>query len=94
MARTPEPLGNPMSVNVFVDTSHAGEKLNYLSHTGVIIYVNNTPIDRFSKRQNTFEMSTFGANLTAPRIVMKKVKALRTKQRWIIIPIAGPTYML
>ena len=53
-ANTPKPLGKLISVNVFVDTSHAGEKLTYCSHTGVIIYKNNTHIYWFSKRQNTF----------------------------------------
>ena len=52
-ANTPEFLGNPISVNVFVDASHAGENITYLSHTGTLIYVNNTPIDWFYKRQNT-----------------------------------------
>ena len=28
-----QPLGNPMLVNVFVDTSHAGDKLTFMSHT-------------------------------------------------------------
>ena len=68
-----------MSVNVFVDASHAEEKLTYLSHTVIIIYVNNTPIDLFSKRQNTVETSTFCAELIAAYIAMENVKALRTK---------------
>ena len=82
-----------MPVNLFVDASHAGEKLTYHSHTGILIYVNNTPIGWFSKRQNTVEISTFGAELIAARIVMEKVKALRTKFRLLGIPIDGPTYM-
>ena len=52
-----------MAVNVFVDASNIGENLTYLSHIGILIYVNNTPIDWFSKRQNTVETSTFGAEL-------------------------------
>ena len=47
----------------------------------------------FSKRQNTVETSTFGAELIASRIDMEKVKTLRTKFQWIGIPIYGPTYM-
>ena len=57
-----------MAVNVFVDASHIGENLTYLSHIGILIYVNNTPIDWFSKRQNTVENSTFGAELIAVQI--------------------------
>ena len=38
------------------------------------------------------ETSTFGAELIAAQISMEKVKALRTKLRWIVITIDGPTY--
>ena len=37
-ANTPEPLGNLMSVNFFVDARHAGEKLTCRSHT--VIHIN------------------------------------------------------
>ena len=70
---TPEPLKNPMSVNVFADASHAVEKLPYSSHTEILSYVNNTLIYWFSKRQNTIETSTFGAELIAAWISMEKV---------------------
>ena len=43
-ANTPELLGKPMSVNVFLYASHAGEKMTYLSHTGILICVNKTMI--------------------------------------------------
>ena len=49
----PEPLGYPVQVIAFVDASHAGEKLTYWSHTGIIVYMNNSPIEFYSKRQNT-----------------------------------------
>ena len=82
-----------ISVNVFVDASHAGEKLTYCPHTGILVYVNNKLIDWLSERQNAVETSTFGAELIASRIVMEMVKALLTNLRWIGIPIDGPTYM-
>ena len=43
----PVELGKTISVKVFVDASHAGEKLAYCSHTGILIYVNTTPVDWF-----------------------------------------------
>ena len=92
-ANTPEPLGKTMPVNVFVDASHAGEKLAYNSHPEILIYVNKTPIDWFSKRKNMVKTFTFGAEVIAARIAMEKVKALRTNLRWIGIPIDGPIYM-
>ena len=82
-----------MSVNVFVDASHAGEKLTYCSHTGIFVYVNNKPIGWFSNIKNTVKTSAFGAELIAARISMEEVKALRTKLQWLGIPIDGTTYM-
>ena len=76
-SNTPEPLGNMMSVNVFVYASHAGEKLTYRSHTGILVYVNNKPIYWFSKIQSTDKTSTFGAELIVARLSMEKVKSLR-----------------
>ena len=59
-----------MLVNFFVDSGSAGEKLTYRSHTVIIIYVNNTRIDWFSKRKKTVETSTFGAELIVARIAV------------------------
>ena len=55
-ANKPKPLGNLMSVNVSVDSSHSVEKLTICSHTGILIYVNNAPIDWFSKRKTRLKL--------------------------------------
>jgi hypothetical protein len=34
-------------------------------HTGIILYVQNAPIVWYSKRQNTFELATFGSEFIA-----------------------------
>ena len=82
-----------MSVNVFVYASCAVEKLTYCSHTGILIYLNITPIDCFHKRQNTVKTSTFGAELIPARIAIEEVKALIIKLRWLGIPIDGTNYI-
>ena len=63
----------------FVDASHGGEYYTRRSHTGYIIYLNNSPILWFSKKQNTVETSTFGAELVAMQIAMESIRALRIK---------------
>jgi hypothetical protein len=64
----------------FVDANHAGDKITRRSQTGFIIYVNNAPIDWFSKKQNTCESSTFGSEFVAMRIATERIKALRYSQ--------------
>jgi hypothetical protein len=54
----PEPLGNPVVIATYVDANHAGNLANRSSHTGILIYVNNSLIHWYSKRQNTVESSS------------------------------------
>ena len=86
----PEPLGYGVKMSVFVDADHAGDKVTRRSHSGILIYLNNAPIDWYSKKQNTVESSTFGSEFIAMRIACDKVEALRYKLRMFGIPIIGP----
>ena len=92
--RMPEPLGKAVKMTCFVDASHAGDLVTRRSHTGFIIYLNNAPIDWYSKRQNTVETSTFGSELVAMKTGIEKVKALRIKLQLLGIPIEGPSLIL
>ena len=87
----PEPRGHSVTINAFVDADHAGNLVTRKSHTGIIIYVNNSPITWFSKRQSTVESSTFGSEFVAMRICVDMVESLRYKLRMFGIPIDGPT---
>ena len=90
----PEPLGKPVNITCFVDADHAGEKVTRRSQTGFIIYLNNAPIDWYSKKQNTVESSTFGSEFVAMRVAVERLRALRYKLRMFGIPIEGPAAVL
>jgi hypothetical protein len=45
------PHGNMVTISAFVDANHAGNIVTQCSHTGVLIFVQNTPIIWFLKRQ-------------------------------------------
>jgi hypothetical protein len=92
--KMPKPLGNPVKMTCFVDANHAGDKVTRRSQTGFIIFLNNAPIDWFSKKQNTCESSTFGSEFVAMRIAIERIKALRYKLRMFGIPIEGATDVL
>ena len=85
-----EPLGGSVTVWVFVDDNHEGNLENRRSHSGILIYVNNTLINFHSKRQNTFESSSFGSGLVALRIATDMVESLRYKLRTFDINLEGP----
>ena len=79
--RMPEPRGNLIIISAFVDVDHAGNVVTLLSHTGIIIFVQNAPTIWFSKRQNMVEAETFGSEFVAMRICKELIVALRYKLR-------------
>jgi hypothetical protein len=80
-------------MSCFVDADHAGCHATRRSHTGILIYVQNTPIIWYSKRQNTVESSTFGSEFIAMKTAVEQVEALQYKLRMMGIAIDGPTNM-
>jgi hypothetical protein len=83
----PEPKGNSVEMNAFVDASHAANKKTRKSHTGYIIFVNSAPIIWYSKRQNTVEASTFGSEFIALKACIEAITHLRYKLRMFGIPL-------
>jgi len=89
--RAPELLGEPMTMTCFVDADHAGCRETRRSHTGVLIFLQKTPIIWYSKRQNTVESSSFGSEFVAMKTAIEMVEGLRYKLRMMGIPVDGPT---
>ena len=85
----PPPRGKPIQINCFVDSDHAGDRLTRRSQTGILLFCNSAPIIWYSKRQNTCESSTFGAEFVALRIASELIISLRYKLRMFGIPIDG-----
>ena len=88
--KMPRPRGIPVKISCFVDADHAANRITRRSHTGIIIYCQNTPVVWFSKRQNTCESSSFSSELVALRIATEMIAALRYKLRMFGVPIDGP----
>jgi hypothetical protein len=76
---------------MFCDAAHATCLSTRRSTTGIIIFINGSPISWYSKRQNTIETSTFGSEFVALRIALEMNDALRYKLRMMGIPINGPS---
>jgi hypothetical protein len=92
--RMPQPLGNQVNITCFVDANHAGNVVTRCSHTGIIVYLQNTTIIFYSQRQNTtVETSTFGSEFVALRCARDLIVALRYKLRMFGIPIERPVHV-
>ena len=77
----PEALGKYVKMICYVDVNQAGNILIRRSHLGIFIYVNNTPVIWYLKRQDMVETSYFGLEFIALRISTELVEALIYKTR-------------
>jgi hypothetical protein len=73
----PEPLGKAVNISCFVDENHAGDVVTQQLHTGILIFVQNTLILWYSKKQNTVELSAFRSEIVALRIAKDLLFALQ-----------------
>jgi len=63
----PVPRGPSVLMTAFVDADHAGDMLTRRSYSGIVIYLMNTPVVWYCKKQNTVEASTFESEFNAMR---------------------------
>ena len=89
----PKPCGPGFTMRVYVDADHAGDLATRKSRTGFVIFLNQAPIYWSSKRQNSTETSTFGAEFCAMKVATEYVRGLRYKLRMMGIPVHEPAFV-
>lgn len=88
-----QPKGEEATITVYVDADHAHDLVTRRSVTGILLFINNTPIAWTSKRQKTVETSSYGSELVAARIATEMIIEFRYKLRSIGTPVNGPMVM-
>jgi hypothetical protein len=66
----PEPLGNYVTLTHYVNANMMHDVARGRSVTGILHLVNKTHIERYSKKQATVEMATYGSEFVVARICM------------------------
>ena len=89
----PEPLGNAVRTTSYVDANLYHDMVSGRSVTGTIHFLNQTPIDWFSKLQATVETATFGSEYVASRICTEQIIDLRLTLRYLGVPIKSTSVM-
>ena len=89
-----EPKEGKARLTVYVDADHAHDQVTRRSVTGILVFLNKTPIRWISKRQKTVESSTYGSELVAARIATELILELRYSLRMLGVPLDGPALML
>jgi len=79
-----------VELTAFVDSDHAGDTVTRGSRTGIFLFIQNSPIVWFSKKQTSIETSSFGSEFSAMKTAVEMVEGLRYKLRKMGVPIDGP----
>ena len=77
----PSPKSKVIQLTVFKDASHGSDLTTRPSVTEIIIFLGHAPIKFYSKRQNSVETSTYGAELVAFRLAVEQLPDIRNKLR-------------
>ena len=89
----PTPLGNYVTLTHYVDANLMHDIATGRSVTGILHFLNKTPIEWYSKKQATVECATYGSEMLAARTCVEQIMDLRTTLRYMGIPIRAKSYM-
>jgi hypothetical protein len=84
----------PASITCYCDADHTHCLETRRGVTGIILFVNKTPVKWYSKQQNTVEPSTYGSELVAARIASEIIIDFRGRLRLLGIAVTGPSVLL
>ena len=89
----PKPLGKHVQTTNYVDANLHHDLAAGKSVTTVLHFLNQTPIDAYTKRQSTVETSTYGSEFVAARTAVDQIIDIRTTLQYLGVPIRGKSYM-
>ena len=89
----PPPLGKRVTLTHYVDANLFHDALTGCSVTGILHFVNATPIDWYSKKQATVQTATYGSEFVAARTCVEQIIDLRTTLHYLRVPINEKSYM-
>ena len=89
----PTPYGKYVTTTHYVDANLMHCLLTGRSVTGILTFLNKTPIDWFSKKQSTVETATYSSEFVAARIAIERLMDLRLTLRYLGVPIRERDFM-
>ena len=91
--KAPVPKGKMVRTTLFVDANLMHDMVTGRSCTGILKFLNQMPVDWFSKRQNQVETATYGLEFMAVRQAVERIIDLRYTLRSFGVPLDGPAWM-
>ena len=89
----PKPLGKHVQTTHYVDANLHHDLATGKAVTAALHFLNQTPIDAYTKRQSTVETATYGSEFVAARTAVDQIIDIRTTLRYLGVPIRDMSYM-
>jgi hypothetical protein len=89
----PTPKGKRVISTSYVDANLYHDLVTGRSVTGVLHFVNQTPVHWFTKKQATVETATYGSEFVAAKQAVEQIMALRMSLRYLGVEVHGATYL-
>ena len=89
----PKPLGKHVQTTHYVDANLHHDLATVKAVTAALHFLNQTPIDAYTKRQSTVETATYGSEFGAARTAVDQIIDIRTTLRYLGVPIRNKSYM-
>ena len=89
----PKPLGKHVQTTHYVDANLHHDLATGKAVTAVLHFLNQAPIDAYTKRQSTVETATYGSEFVAARTAVDQIIDIRTTLRYLGVPIRDKSYM-
>ena len=89
----PKPLGKHVQTTHYVDANLHHDLATGKAVTAALHFLNQTPIDPYTKRQSTVETATYGSEFVAARTAVDQIIDICTTLRYLGVPIRDKSYM-
>ena len=82
-----------MLTTTFKDANLCHDLATGRAVTGVLHFLNQTPVDWFSKKQETVETATYGLEFATARTAIQQIAALRQALQYLGVPLRESSYL-
>ena len=89
--KAPPPKGKPVRLSSFFNANLMHDAVTGRSASGVLEFINQTPINWFSKRQGQVETATYGSEFMVAQQTTKRMIDLQYTLRSFGVPLDGPS---
>lgn len=90
----PRALGKSVILLTYGDANLCHDLLSGKAVTGLLHFINKTPFDWYSKKQNTVETATYGAESVAGRTAIEQMRANKLTLHYLGVPIEGASILV